>query len=71
MSPFWCFPLDEPGVETVRHCAAQDGTRQRGAALKIRDAVLHRWGEALYLENICILIKSSAYLSGTMLRNKA
>ena len=52
MSPFWRFPLYEPGVATVRHCAAQDGTRQHGAALQICDAVLHRWGEALYLENM-------------------
>ena len=52
MSPFWCFPLYEPGVATVRHCAAQDGTRQHGSALQIRDAVLHRWGKALHLENI-------------------
>ena len=52
MSPFWCFQLNEPGVATVRRCAAQDGTRQHGAALKIRNAVLHRWGEALHLENM-------------------
>ena len=52
MSPFCWFPLDEPGVATVRYCAAEDGTSQHGAALKIRDAVLHRWGEALYLEKM-------------------
>ena len=39
-------------VATVRRCAAQDGTRQHDAALKIRNAVLHSWGEALYLENM-------------------
>ena len=43
MSRFWCFQLDEPGIATVRRFAAQDGTRQQGAALKIRNAVLHRW----------------------------
>ena len=52
MSPFWFFQLDEPGVATVRRCDAQDGTRQHGAGLKFRKAVLHRWGEALYLENM-------------------